>query len=143
MTILHEHVVGNTPDDSVAIKVANGQLTSSNPIAFVEAKGAIIKLAFVDHFVVCLVPIQSDAFEDDIGDVGALKQREIGGNLRIAFEMETFLETAVEFEAIAPSGDQRSLNDVGAFAVGIFADETNAVANLKSFRIGQGDFLIP
>ena len=89
------------------------------------------------------VAIHRDVFNDDISDAGALQKREIGRDSGIALEMETLLQTAIEFEAISRIGDQRSLNDIGALAVGIFADETDAVTHLKPLRIGQGDFLIP
>src|SRR5216117_3660219 len=57
--------------------------------------------------------------------------------------METLFQAAIEFEAIAGRGDQRSLDEVGAFAMGILGNETDAVAHLKPCGVGQGDLLIP
>src|SRR6266571_4939184 len=57
--------------------------------------------------------------------------------------METLFQAAIEFEAIAGRGDQRSLNDVRALAVGILGNETDAVTNLKPFGVRQGDLLVP
>jgi hypothetical protein len=72
-----------------------------------------------------------------------LKQREIRGDSRIPIEVETLLQAAIEFEAIARRGNQRSLDDVGALAVGVFGHETDTVAHLKAFGVGQRHLLIP
>jgi hypothetical protein len=89
------------------------------------------------------VAIHRNAFNRDIGGIGALEQCEIGGDLGIAFEVKAFLETAIEFKTIASRSDQRALDDVGAFAIRILADESNSVADLEAGRVGQRDFLIP
>src|SRR5207244_12132516 len=60
-----------------------------------------------------------------------------------SLEMKTLLQAAIQFEAIARRRDQRSLNDVGALAVGILADEANAITDLKPFWVFEGDLLIP
>src|SRR5262249_2360971 len=84
-----------------------------------------------------------EVLDHDVCDASALQQRKVRGDLRFAFEMEPFFEAAIEFEAIARSGDKRALNDVRPFAVRVLADKTNAVADLKAFRVGQRYFLIP
>ena len=74
MTVLHEHVVGNAPDDAVAIEIAHRHPTHRDAIAFIQANGAIVERALVDHFVVRLVAINREVLDDDISDAGALKQ---------------------------------------------------------------------
>src|SRR5438093_249967 len=119
VTVFYEHVVRNPPDDPVAVKVAHRNIANGDAIRFVQANGAIVERTTVEHFVVGLVAIDADVLDDDIGDVGALKKREIGGDLGVALKVETLLQAAIEFETIARTGDQRSLNDVRALAVGI------------------------
>src|SRR5262249_13353247 len=112
----------NTPDDPVAVEVAHGHVSDGDAITFIQPDAAIVKRAFVEHLVVRLVAVRGEAIDGDVGDARALKQREVGGYLRIALEVEAFLQTAIKLEAVAPRGDQRPLDDVGSFAVGIFAD---------------------
>ena len=109
----------------------------------VQADAAVVERAVIEHLVVGLVAIQGDVLDGDVGDVGALKQREIRGDLRIATEVEPLVQAAVEFEAIAGRGDQRPLDDVGALAVRVLADQPDAVADLKPLGVGQGDLLVP
>ena len=107
----------NAPDDAVAVEIAHRHATDGDAIRVIETDAAIVERALVDHLVVGLVAIDGDVLDGDISDVGALKQREIRGDLGVALEVETLLQATVEFEAIARGGDQRSLDDVGALAV--------------------------
>src|SRR5439155_19715863 len=83
VTVLNDHVVRNSPDDAVAVEIAHRRVTYGNAIGFVQANAAIVERATVEHFVVGLVSIDTDALDDDISDVRALKEREIGGDLRL------------------------------------------------------------
>jgi hypothetical protein len=121
-TILDQHVMGNAPDDAVAVEIAHGHLTDDDAITFIQANAAIVKHSFIKHLIVSLVAIQSDVLDHDVRDAGALEQRKIGSDFRVAYEVETLTQAAIEFEAITRRGDQRSLNEVGALAVGIPAD---------------------
>src|SRR5881296_4394422 len=104
MTILDEHVVGDAPDDAVAVEIAHRYPTHRDPIALIQANGAIVERALVDHFIVGLVAIDSEVLDDDVRDTGALEQREIRGDLGITVQMETLLQAAIEFEAIPQRG---------------------------------------
>ena len=143
MTVLDQHIVGNAPDDAVAVEISHRHPAHRNAIAFIQANGPVVERALVDHFIVGLVAINGEVLDENVRDAGALEQREIGGDLGITLEMETFFQAAIEFEAIAGRGDQRSLNNVGALAVGIFGNQTDTIAHLKPFGVSQGDLLIP
>ena len=135
--------MGDAPDDPVTVEVARRDLAHRDAITFIEANAAIIKRAPVNHFIMGLVAIDGDVFDNHVGEAGALEKREIRGDLGIALEMETLFQAAIQFKAVPRRGDERSLNDVGALSVRILADEANAVTDLKSFRVGQGHLLIP
>ena len=74
MTVLNEHVVRNAPDDAVAIEIAHRHSAHRDAIAFIQANGAIVERALVDHFIMGLVAIDREVLDDDISDAGALKQ---------------------------------------------------------------------
>src|SRR6185503_16271235 len=111
MTVLDEDIVGDAPDDAVAVKVAHSHTPHGDAITLVQANRAIVERALVDHFIVSLVAIDRDVLDDDAGNARALNQREIRGDFRIPIEVETLLEAALEFEAIARRGNQGSLDD--------------------------------
>src|SRR5262245_32675518 len=77
VTVLYEHIVRNPPDDSIAIELADGRLTHRNAIGLIHANGAVVERAFIDHFVVSSVAVDSNVLDEDVGDIRALEQRKI------------------------------------------------------------------
>src|SRR5437773_9375098 len=104
MTILDQHIMGDAPNDAVTVEIAHRHPTHRDAIAFIQANGAIVERALVEHFIAGLVAIDSDVLDDDIRDARALQQREIRGDFRVAVEMETLFQAAIEFETIAGRG---------------------------------------
>ena len=74
VTVLDQDIVGDAPDDAVAIEIAHRHPAHRDAIGFIHSNGAIVERAFVDHFVVRLVAIDREVLEDDIRHAGALKQ---------------------------------------------------------------------
>ena len=67
MAILDPHVVGDAPDDAVAVEVARRDLAHRDAITLIQANAAIVKRPPVDHFIMGLVAIDGDVF-DAAGD---------------------------------------------------------------------------
>src|SRR5262249_30487455 len=143
MAVLHQHIVRDAPDDAVAVEVAHGHAAHGDAIAFIQANGAVVERALVEHGVLGLVAVDGDVLNDHVRDIGALDQCKIGGDLRITAQVETLLQATIQLEALARGGDQRSLNNVGAFPVGVLGDQADAVTDLKSLRLGERYFLVP
>jgi len=143
IAVLDQHVVGNAPHDAVAVRLTHSQSAQRDPIALIQANAAVVECALVNHLIPGLVAIDREILDDDVRNTCALQQREIGGDLGLALQVVPLLQAAVQFEAITRGGDERSLDDVGALAVGVFGHETDAVADLEAFGIGQRDLLIP
>src|SRR5258708_3524267 len=127
MAVLHEDIMGNSPNDAVAIKIARGDSSPGNAIGTVEAHGAIIQSSAIEHFIVRFVPIDGDIFDHYVRDIGALDEGEVRCDLRLAFKMESLLETFIELETVAGGSHQSPLNDIGAFAIRVFAHQPHAI----------------
>src|SRR5262249_46884363 len=101
VALLHDDIVRNAPNDAIAVEIAHCHATDGNSIAVIEADAAIVERALVDHNVMGLVAVDGDVLDGDISDAGALKQREIRGDLGVADDVETLLEAPIEFVATA------------------------------------------
>src|SRR2546422_6892038 len=64
VTVLYEHVVGNPPDDPVAVGVAHRHVAHCDAITFIQANAAVVERALVEHLVMGLIPIYCDTLDN-------------------------------------------------------------------------------
>src|SRR2546422_6115525 len=50
-TLFRSHVVGNPPDDPVAVGVAHRHVAHCDAITFIQANAAVVERALVEHLV--------------------------------------------------------------------------------------------
>src|SRR5262249_50568135 len=60
VTILYEPVVGDAPDDAVAVEIAHHDVAHDDAIALVQANGPVIERSFVEHFIIRLISVHGD-----------------------------------------------------------------------------------
>src|SRR5207237_1191484 len=62
MTILNDHVMGDSPDDPVAIEVSDGHAADGDAVALFETDAAVVERAPVKHFIVGLIAVDREVF---------------------------------------------------------------------------------
>jgi hypothetical protein len=101
VTVFHQDVMGDAPNDAVAIEIAHRHVSHGDAIALIQADASVVEHAFIEHLVFGLVAVYGDLLDRDALDVGALQQREIGGDLGFAPEVKALTQALIELEPIA------------------------------------------
>src|SRR5262249_9496168 len=126
--------------DAVAVVLPRRHLAHGDAVAILKEDAAGV--VAVEVVVVLAVAVERQILDDHVGDVLAAEERKEAGGGRVAHLPEVLAEGAVELEAVAGAGNERPLGDRRAAVVRVLGPQTDAVADLESLRIDEGDFLI-
>ena len=140
VTVLDRHVVADLPTDAVAVVIPRRDLPDQH-VAHVLQEDAATVVA-VEVLVVLAVAVERELLDDEVLRLFARHEREERRAGRVARRPEVLPQGAIQFEAVARAGDQRSLENFGPAVVRILGDQRYAIADLEALGIDERDLLV-